>query len=137
MYLDGSCHCGALTVRLETERSASELPVRICGCSFCVKHRPRFTADPAGHVHFRVKQRDDVSLYRFGLRLADFLVCRRCGVFVGAVGEGRAVVNLDVLIESTKFTSSPTQFAAYNTEDVETRRARREKNWTPATLDIG
>lgn len=137
MHLDGSCHCGALTVRFDTEKPPSELPVRICSCSFCVKHRPRYTSDPAGQVRFRVKQRDDVSLYRFALRLADFLVCRHCGVFIGAFGEGRAVVNLDTLIASTGFTLTPTLFTAYNAENVETRRARREKNWTPATLEIG
>src|SRR5688572_28164180 len=112
MILDGSCHCGAITVRLETASAPSELPVRVCGCSFCVKHRPRYTADPAGRATIRVRQAGDASLYRFGLRLADFVVCRHCGVFVGAFGDDRAVVNLDVLIRSAELTGTPTRFAA-------------------------
>ena len=133
MQLDGACHCGLLSVRLETEQSPSELPVRICGCSFCIKHRPRYTSDPSGHVTIRITS--ETSRYRFGLRLADFIICRTCGVFVAAYGDGRAVINLDVLARAADFTSTPTMFTAYDTEDGATRAARRAKNWTPATLD--
>jgi hypothetical protein len=48
--LDGSCHCGALTLRFATDRAPTDLPVRTCGCSFCLRHRPRYTSDPSGHV---------------------------------------------------------------------------------------
>jgi hypothetical protein len=133
MQLDGACHCGALSVRLETEKPPSELPVRICGCSFCIKHRPRYTSDPSGHVTIRITS--EASRYRFGLRLADFIICRTCGVFVGAYGDGRAVINLDVLARAAELTGTPTMFTAYDTEDAATRAARRAKNWTPATLD--
>jgi hypothetical protein len=137
MHLGGSCHCGQLVVKLDTEKSPGELVVRICGCSFCVKHRPRYTSDPSGSVHFQIKSEASLSRYRFGLQLADFLICRTCGVFVGAYGDGRAVVNLDALTRSTEFTATPTVFAAYNTETVATRNERRAKNWTPATIDVG
>jgi hypothetical protein len=86
--------------------------VRVCGCTFCLEHRPRYTSDPTGHVTIRLGDPANVSRYCFGLRLADFLICRTCGVFVAAYepgDPGRAVINLDVL-------------------------ARRAKNWTPATL---
>src|SRR5262249_49534842 len=82
--LHGSCHCGALTVELETAREPRELPVRMCGCTFCRKHRPRYTSDPSGHLTIRIADPASVSRYRFGLRLADFLICRTCGVFVAA-----------------------------------------------------
>ena len=137
MHLDGSCHCGALTVRIETARAIADLPVRMCGCSFCVKHRPRYTADPQGHAQIRIANADAASRYRFGLRLADFLVCRTCGVFVCAFGDGRAVINLETLIRASDFTAAPVVFAAYDTEDASTRSARRAKNWMPATLEIG
>src|ERR1041384_5307597 len=109
---DGSCHCGALTIRLATASEPRQLPVRMCGCTFCLRHQPRYTSDPAGHVTIRLATADAASRYRFGLRLADFLVCRTCGVFVAAhepgavdhnlghtVGHdlGRAVINLNVL----------------------------------------
>jgi hypothetical protein len=146
--LDGRCHCGVITIQLATERAPHDLPVRVCGCSFCVRHRPAYTSDPSGHVTIRAASEDALVRYRFGLRLADFLICRTCGVFVGAfepgAGEagaaassGRAVVNLAVLDRARDFIAEPTQFTAYDSEDVATRTARRARGWTPATLAIG
>lgn len=138
--LDGACHCGALAVRLHATRPPAELPVRVCGCTFCRKHRPRYTTDPAGHVELVLARPVDVSRYRFGLRLADFLLCRACGVFVAAhePGEpgapGRAVINLACLTDADAFVAAPTAFTAYDDEDVPTRAARRARTWTPATL---
>ncbi|NVB80963.1 MAG: aldehyde-activating protein [Kofleriaceae bacterium] len=139
MMLDGACHCGALAIQLETARAPSELPVRTCGCTFCAKHRPRYTSDPAGHVTIHVNGIENANQYRFGLRLADFVICRTCGVFVAAYepgSPGRAVVNLDVLARAADFTASPVQFTAYDAEDAAARSARRAKNWTPASLVI-
>jgi hypothetical protein len=138
--LDGACHCGALTVQLDTVRAPGELAVRTCGCSFCRKHRPRYTSDPAGSVTIRAAAEADLIRYRFGLRLADFLICRTCGVFVAAYEPGtpgRAVINLDTLARAADFTATPTQLTTYDSEDVATRTARRARGWTPATLLIG
>lgn len=138
--LEGACHCGALTLQLETTREPRDLPVRVCGCTFCAKHRPRYTSDPNGHVTIRMRDEASASRYRFGLRLADFLICRTCGVFVAAYepgAPGRAVINLEVLARAGELTATPTLFAAYDSEDVAARTARRAKGWTPATLVIG
>lgn len=137
--LDGSCHCGALTIRLDTAHEPGHLPVRICGCTFCVKHEPRYTSDPGGHVTIRLASDASASRYRFGLLLADFLICRTCGVFVAAhdAGANRAVINLNTLARAAEFVAVPTRFAAYDTEDVATRSARRARNWTPAALEVG
>lgn len=137
--LDGACHCGALTVQLDTARAPGELPVRSCGCTFCQKHRPRYTSDPAGRVAIRIASDAAVSRYRFGLRLADFLICRTCGVFVAAYEPGppaRAVINLEVLSRASELVAAPVQLTVYDTEDVTARSARRAKSWTPATLVI-
>ena len=136
MILAGGCHCGAITLELATTRAPAELPVRTCGCTFCSKHRPRYTSDPAGHVTIRAR-RDSCAQYRFGLELADFLICRTCGVFVAAwePGEpGRAVVNLAVLARGDELVGESQQFTAYDAEDAATRTNRRARNWTPATL---
>jgi hypothetical protein len=134
--LDGSCHCGAIRLELETTHAPADLPVRLCGCSFCLRHRPRYTSDPTGLLEIRASE-SSVSRYRFGLELADFLICRTCGVFVAAYepGEpGRAVINLDVLAKRADFVAAPTMFLAYDTEGAATRTARRARNWTPARL---
>ena len=80
------------------------------------------------------------SRYRFGLKSADFLVCARCGVYVGAfmpeaeggVG-GLAVLNLNALDERARFVQ-PAQPMDYDGEDLESRLARRRARWTPAEL---
>ncbi len=139
MMLKGACHCGAIRVELDTARAPAELPVRVCGCSFCAKHRPRYTSDPSGRLRFIARADARLSRYRFGLRLADFLVCATCGVFVGALEGGpgaRGVLNLAVLDRAAELTAEPIEFAAYDSEDVEARRARRARTWTPAVLEI-
>lgn len=137
--LGGSCHCGAITIAFDTARAPAELPVRTCGCSFCARHRPVYTSDPGGRVTIRAERAADVAQYRFGLRLADFLICRTCGVFVAAFepgAPGRAVVNLAALDRAGEFTGEPTRFTAYDSEDAAARTARRARSWTPATLVI-
>lgn len=134
--ITGGCHCGALALELATERPPAELPVRLCGCTFCAKHRPRYTSDPTGSVSITAREAASLVRYRFGLALADFLICGRCGVFVAAFepGEpGRAVINSAVLA-GVELTAPPTTFDAYDTEDAATRSARRARAWTPATL---
>lgn len=133
--LTGGCHCGGVSVVLETQKAPDALPVRTCGCSFCRKHRPRYTSDPEGKLVVHVGS--DVVRYRFGLRLADFLICPRCGVFVAAVEPGaapRGVLNLEVLDRADELTAVATRFAAYDTEDEAARRARRARSWTPADV---
>lgn len=134
MILDGNCGCGVLTLLLETARTPAELPVRMCGCTFCLARTPHYTSDPAGHVTIKIADEAQVERYRFGLRLADFLICKRCDKFVAAVDSGRAVVNLDVLARAAEFTAAPLKLTIYDTEDVAARTARRAANWMPVTL---
>ena len=46
-----------------------------------------------------------VQLYRFGTGTAEFMICRNCGLYIGAIGE-----------------------------TTEERFARRAANWTPAII---
>lgn len=136
--LDGRCHCGNITVTLTTARSPAELPVRICGCTFCARVRPLYTSDPQGRLDIHVADPSSLVRYRFGLALADFLICKTCGVFVAAYEpEGRAVLNLTSLARAAELVATPTSFTAYDAEDVATRTARRARGWTPATLTLG
>jgi hypothetical protein len=78
-----------------------------------------------------------VEPYRFGSRTADYLVCRRCGVYVVAVCETpagtRAVVNTNALTERAAFTRAPSAMD-YDGETVAARLARRAVNWMPARI---
>jgi len=133
--LRSHCHCGNLELTLETALQPEALPVRECQCSFCRSHRVRACSDPHGSVRIHVQAVEDLSRYRFGLRTADFLVCRRCGNYLGAVittPDGRAYATANVnLFEAVQRFAQPAVAVSYEGETEEQRRARRMANWTP------
>jgi len=134
MKLEGRCHCGNLSLEFETGLSLAELPLRACQCSFCRAHGALSTSDPRGRVELEAKDPAGVERYRFSLGITDFLICRRCGVYVLAVaemdGERYAVLNANALERRAEMTSRP-QPMDYDGETAETRRARRKARWTP------
>src|ERR1700729_4182153 len=81
---EGGCHCGTLGFVFQTALPATEWAVRACQCRFCRLHGALTTSDSGGRLTFTVGDVDLLESYRFGLRTADFLVCRRCGVYMGA-----------------------------------------------------
>jgi hypothetical protein len=72
-----------------------------------------------------------------GSRTADYLLCRRCGVYVGAVCETpngrRAVINTLCLSDRAAFNQEAVR-PDYDSEAVEARLARRAANWTPIVM---
>jgi hypothetical protein len=103
-------------------------------CGFCRAHGARNTSDPGGRIRIAVRDAALLERYRFGLKTADFLVCRRCGVYIGALledeGRGWFTVNANTFKErpALDFPAVPHDF---DTEDVAARIARRKRNWTP------
>ena len=130
----GQCHCGALGVSFSSARRADQLPVRACACSFCRRHGALSTSDPAGTLEFIAHDASVLVRYRFGLGTADFWVCARCGVYLGAVMDGAyGIVNVRALDERDAFTCQPAPFD-YDGETALQRRARRVERWTPAVI---
>jgi hypothetical protein len=132
----GSCHCGAVSFRYHTALAPVKWQVRACQCSFCRAHSALTTSDPGGSVAFMLKEPSALNRYRFGLRTADFLVCRNCGVYVGATistGSGSfAIINLRALRDAP-VDLAEAQPMSYETESVGDRMTRREARWTPVT----
>ena len=95
------------------------------------------TADPEGLFEVWADDWSLVENYRFGTRTCDFLICRRCGVFIAAVSEmaggARAVVNVNCLSDRERFTALPVVHE-FEGETIEIRSARRTANWMPALL---
>ncbi len=135
MTFPGSCHCGNVRVRFDTDIAPEQIGVRACQCSFCRRHGARAATDPNGHVAIEVDDPSALSRYAFGLRTADFLVCARCGVFVAAVcftdDKAYATVNLNALDDRARF--GPGTPVDLEGEDVSGRIARRKAKWTPAS----
>lgn len=132
----GQCFCGSIGYEYQTAIAASEWSIRACQCAFCRAHNALSTSDPAGTLRFHAVNPDNLQHYRFAMRTADFLLCRECGVYIGAVIEtdlGRfGIINT----HSLKVT--PADIAAvapitYDSEDEQGRVGRREVRWTPVT----
>lgn len=131
---EGACHCGALEFTYQTRVAVRSWPLIACQCDFCRGHGSLAAADPDGTVRFRYVQPDRLRRYRFALRTADFLICRECGIYVGAVmmtGAGAvACVNVNALRERPKGMTAP-KAVNYRNESLEVRRNRRRERWTP------
>src|SRR5262245_31778219 len=124
---EGGCHCGNLRWSLATALSAAELPVRACQCTFCRKKGALSTSDPSGVLRFTVRDPAALLGYRFGTRSADFLVCARCGTYVGAVMDERGrrygIVNIRSH-DAQGDAASRARPMDYSGEDADARRAR-------------
>ena len=72
--------------------------------------------------------------YRFGGRTADFLLCRHCGVYVGAqmIAGDRAfgIINVHALREPPPG-RPPAVAMSYDGESASERQQRRMQRWTP------
>ncbi len=133
----GGCYCGNLRLRLQLSQAPAETMLRACGCSFCRAHSTRTASDPQGSVEIEAEDWSLVEPYRFGSGTAEFLICRRCGVYLGAVCETaagtRAVINTNCLDDRAAFTREPAP-VDHDGERTEDRLARRAANWTPAII---
>jgi hypothetical protein len=129
----GSCHCGAIRIAFTSDKAPEQMRPGRCSCTFCRRHGARTLGDPGGSVEFR----GTPGRYRFGLGITDYLLCPRCGTYVGAVMEdqGRTIgiVNVNSLDIRDAFDPAP-PLHDYDGEDAERRRARRRKFWMLAAV---
>jgi hypothetical protein len=134
MLYEGRCHCGSVGYFYQTERLAKDWSVRACQCSFCRAHGARTTSDPRGSVEYFVARAERLQRYRFGLGITEFLICRYCGIYIGAVTEVSAV--LLTVINSNALHPRPPDLpdplpVSYEGEGVDARNRRRQSAWTP------
>lgn len=130
----GRCHCGTVEVEFEPQSAPEDLVVRSCTCSFCRRHGARCVSDPAGAVRILVHDPAHLIRYRFGLRTAEFLVCGRCGTYLGALmqagGAAVATLNVNTFELPHPFDGNGVP-VRYDDETEPARRARRAAGWTP------
>ena len=132
MQIRGKCHCGNVAFSIQYQGAVTEIPVRACTCSFCVKHGGVWTSNPRGALKVVVKDSSLVSRYTFGTRTAEFHVCTRCGivpVVTSRIDDHLyAVVSVNAFegIEPSMLRRAP---ASFDGEGTESRLARRKRNW--------
>ena len=133
---EGRCHCGAIGYQYTCATPPMEWAIRACQCRFCRAHDALSTSDPAGTIAFEAPDPELLQRYRFGLRTADFLLCRRCGVYIGAVidtPKGRfGIINTHALSDPQP-TMAAREPVSYDGEDTGGRVARREERWSRVT----
>jgi hypothetical protein len=127
----GQCHCGAIRIELETARP---LAPRACQCLFCRRHDARSVSDPSGGatLTFAVEP----IRYRFASGTADYVLCARCGVYVGAMtrdGE-RGLVTLNLNNFDDPHPDLKAVPVCYDGEGAERRAESRRARWTPLRI---
>ena len=135
MNIEGKCHCGNLTYRLNWPGVGTRIPVRACSCSFCTKHGGTYTSHGGAQLAAVIHDEGLVSRYKFGTETAAFYLCTRCGVvpFVTSEIDGNlyAVVNVNSFegIDPACFSRAVSDFDGETTDD---RLDRRKRNWIPS-----
>jgi hypothetical protein len=131
MKHEGGCHCGAIRILFET---GGPLSPRACQCTFCRRHGARSVSDPDGAATLTLS--GEPIRYRFGAHAADYLICPRCGIYVGATAEldGRAFVTLNLNAFDDPRLDLEADPVSYDGESVETKAGRRRARWTPLAI---
>jgi len=135
MRIEGKCHCGNISFALRWPGDGVEIPVRVCGCTFCIKHGGAWTSHRDAELMAEIRDDTLVSKYRFGTSTADFYVCARCGAvpFVISAIDARlyAVVNVNTF-EGINRSSLVQTTANFDGEGTGDRLERRKQNWIRA-----
>ena len=135
----GSCHCGTLRWTFRTDLDPSEWVIRACQCSFCRIHQARCTSDPNGAVAFSTTDSAAVCRYRFEMSTADFLLCGKCGAYLGAMIDGPdggfATLNLNCMDSMVRNLRGAVP-VSYDSEERRQRIERRRSKWTPVIAGI-
>jgi hypothetical protein len=133
----GACHCGDLTLEYKTALEPAEWPLRECQCSFCRKHAMLSTSDPNGEAHLFVKDPSSLKRYRFATGVTDFLICARCGVYVGAtiVNDGWIVLNARTMSCAGDLVARPAEPRVYDQQSPDERIARRVRMWSRCRIE--
>ena len=112
--------------------------VRACHCSFCRSHGAITTSDPAGSLAFGSPDATQVHRYQFSSRSAYFLICRDCGVYLGAemaTAAGRFGVLNVLALRPLLATLPDARPKDYGAETAGVRQLRRESRWTPVAAN--
>jgi hypothetical protein len=132
MLIHGKCHCGNIAFEIEWEGDPPHIPARACNCSFCVKHGGVWTSNANSRLAVAIRDASLVSKYAFGSRTATFHICSRCGAVPLVTSEIAnhlyAVVNVNVL-ENVDPSWLDRAAVTFEGENVESRLARRKRNW--------
>jgi hypothetical protein len=136
--LEGGCHCGNIAVHVGLERAPDTYAPRACDCEFCRRHGAAWLSDPHGSLSIEIRAGRDASWYAQGDRLAEMLLCRNCGVLIGALWREQrlyGVVNAHALAGGVAFAAP--QPVSPRTLPAEAKRSRWRSLWFADVTVVG
>jgi hypothetical protein len=83
--VSGGCYCGNIRLIVSLSKEATAYNPRACDCDFCQKHAAAYVSDSKGALSIRIREARQVNRFRQGSNTAEMLLCRTCGVLVGAL----------------------------------------------------
>ncbi len=99
--ISGRCKCGNIELRGSIRDDSLEITPRVCGCNFCRQNKAVYLSDTQGSVEFRFKDKEKVKIHKQGSGLANFIICKSCGSFIGVTYDSGdeifATLNLNLL----------------------------------------
>jgi hypothetical protein len=98
--IKGGCHCGSISYSAEIPNAPSKYSPRECNCKYCSSHGASYVSDKKGKLTISIKDSHEISKYRQGSRIADFLVCRTCGVMTSVCYEENGQIYASINIRS-------------------------------------
>ena len=128
--LAGRCHCGNIRVTVDLTRAPDTYAPRACDCEFCRRHGAAWVSDPQGSLSIQIRNEGDTGRYAQGAGIAEMLLCRNCGVLVGALWREQrvyGVVNVSVLDERAAF--ADVQAVSPRTLSADAKRSRWQSIW--------
>ena len=127
--VQGGCQCGNITYLAELSHSPSFYHPRSCSCDFCTSHNASYVSDKSGTLKITIQNPGDLIRYRQGSRLADFLICRKCGVMTGVCYEENTSVYASINVCSTdEYDAFAESEVAHLTQQSDEERIRRWKD---------
>lgn len=85
--VEGACHCGNISFVAEMPNILNTYQPRACNCQLCKAHGAAYVSDRQGKLQINIKDQAAVSRYRQGSQIADFLICKNCGVLTNVCYE--------------------------------------------------
>ncbi|MES9821944.1 MAG: hypothetical protein ABW161_15825 [Candidatus Thiodiazotropha sp.] len=129
----GGCHCGNITFEAEMTKEPSAYNPRSCDCKLFTNHGASYASDNGGTLKIRIKNNSEVSKYRQGSKIADFLICKNCGVMTNVIYEEENVVFGSINVRATvNYKSFGEGQVTHLTQLSDEERIERWKNiWFP------
>jgi hypothetical protein len=98
----GGCHCGNISYVAEFSNELHSYTPRACDCKLCKSHGAAYASDKNGKLLITIKNEAEISRYRQGSRIADFIICKNCGVMTAVCYEENGCVYGTINIRSSE-----------------------------------